>query len=264
MEAMKDKILLYEELSLNALPALQTQFYDGWVLRFTDGYSYTNRANSVNLLYPSTLDLQTKIIECEKRYFAQGLPAVFKITDGTDMEIDMALNQKGYEKAKPTYMMGRYPAGQCGDSALEPSSSDCVFTSYINNKWLDAYFSLSKYTDEMKISIAKQVFENIKVDVLCGRLVKNDITVACGLCVIERRYMGLFNIVVDESQRGKGYGTEICESLFSEAKRLGVHTAYLQVMQDNYKAINLYSKLGYKPIYSYWYRVKKGSMCNSR
>ena len=54
---MKDKILLYEELSLNALPALQTQFYDGWVFRYTSGYGYTNRANSVNLLYPSMLDL---------------------------------------------------------------------------------------------------------------------------------------------------------------------------------------------------------------
>ena len=64
---MRDKILLYEELSLNAWPSLQTQFYDGWVLLYTNGYSYTSRANSVNLLYPSTLDVYEKIAECESR-----------------------------------------------------------------------------------------------------------------------------------------------------------------------------------------------------
>ena len=35
-----------EELSMNALPAMQTQIYDGWVIRFADGY--TKRANSIN------------------------------------------------------------------------------------------------------------------------------------------------------------------------------------------------------------------------
>jgi len=92
---------LYEELSLNALPALQTQFFDGWVLRFTNGYSYTNRANSVNMIYPATLNIEDKITECEKRYFAQGLPAVFKITDGLDIEIENLLHQKGYTVLSP-------------------------------------------------------------------------------------------------------------------------------------------------------------------
>ena len=35
-----------EELSMNALPALQTMLYGGWVLRFANGY--TRRANSIN------------------------------------------------------------------------------------------------------------------------------------------------------------------------------------------------------------------------
>jgi len=251
---MKDKILLYEELSLNALPALQTQFYDGWVLRFTNDYHYTSRANSVNLLNPSTLDLQMKIAECEKRYFAQSLPAAFKITDGTDAEFDKVLDRKGYEIVTPTYMMTTDLS--VGDGVLDVPSRDCALTSYIDSEWLDAYFSLNNYTDK-RMSTAKQVFNNIKVDVLCGRLVRDGATVACGMCVIERGYMGLFNVVVDESLRGKGYGIEICESLLSAAKRIGTHTAYLQVVQDNHKAVNLYTKLGYKTIYSYWYRVKK-------
>jgi len=40
-----------EELSMNALPALSTVFLNGWILRFSNGY--TRRANSVNPIYPS-------------------------------------------------------------------------------------------------------------------------------------------------------------------------------------------------------------------
>lgn len=31
--------IMFEELSFNSHPALQTQFYDGWVLRFANGYT---------------------------------------------------------------------------------------------------------------------------------------------------------------------------------------------------------------------------------
>jgi len=99
---MTNKILLYEELSINAHPALQTQVYDGWVLRFANGY--TGRANSVYPLYPSSLDLHEKITECERRYFAQELPAIFKLTDA-DMDIDKVLEEMGYIVDRPTYVM---------------------------------------------------------------------------------------------------------------------------------------------------------------
>ena len=57
-----------EELSFNAHPSLQTQYYDGWILRFAKGYS--SRANSVNVIYPSFIDIKEKVEECEKRYLS--------------------------------------------------------------------------------------------------------------------------------------------------------------------------------------------------
>ena len=279
---MTGNILLYEELSLNALPALQTQFYDGWILRYTSGFGYTNRANSVNILYPSTIDIDEKIAECVKRYFAQNLPAVFKITDGADKEFDAILENKGYTVLNPTYLMAA-DISAINDS---PDTCDCALASHIGDKWLEAYFTLSGYTDKKRIDIGKQIFANIRVSVICGRIIKGsdynrdgDINrssviikdgaydgsnvsigggaaVACGLCTVERGYAGLFNIVVDERHRGKGYGMQICASLLAAAKRAGARKAYLQVMQDNGVAINLYNKLGFNTQYSYWYRVK--------
>lgn len=239
---------LYEELSMNSHPALQTQLYDGWILRFANGY--TNRANSINPLYPSSIDLQEKIGVCETLYHSRGLPAVYKLTNYTDPAIDKMLGEKGYAVSTPTYVM---------DMSLKDrhfKSSDCIITGYADDEWLDCYFTFGKYTDGNKISAAKQILSNVKNTMLCGRIVKNGVSVACGSCVIERGYMSLLNIVVAEDKRGKGYGYEICASLLASAKRLCAHTAYLQVVQENVKALNLYAKLGYTKQYAYWYRVK--------
>lgn len=242
------KAQLYEELSINSHPALQTQLYDGWILRFANGY--TNRANSINPLYPSSIDLEEKIRVCETLYHSQGLPAVYKLTDYTIPTLDQLLSEKDYTVITPTYVM---------DMSLQEKEfplSDCIISGYADDEWLDCYFTFGRYKDYGKISAAKQILGNVKNTMLCVRGVKNGVSVACGSCVIERGYMSLLNIFVDESKRGNGYGYEICASLLASAKRLGAHTAYLQVVQDNVKALNLYAKLGYTTQYAYWYRVK--------
>lgn len=73
---MDHKII--EEISLNNWQPLSTLLYDGWVLRFANGY--TKRANSVNLIHYSTNDLNLKIKECERLYSSKNLPTTFKIT----------------------------------------------------------------------------------------------------------------------------------------------------------------------------------------
>ena len=68
--------------------------------------------------------------------------------------------------------------------------------------------------------------------------------------------MYIANVIVDEMYRGKGYGRRLCETLLAQAKKKGGRTSYLQVIQSNKIALNLYEKLGYEKIYSYWYRRK--------
>jgi len=245
---MNETILLYEELSFNAHPAFQTVFYDGWVLRFADGYD--KRTNSVSPLYPSRLDMRDKITEGENLYAARGLPPVFKLTDGADPAMDRLLAERGYAVVTPTQVMAmdihekNFPMG------------DCVVTDHADDEWFNANFAVGHGYDEAAKARARRIVGNIVHPVLCGRLVKDGADVACGMAVIERGYMALLNVAVDEPKRGRGYGTEICASLLSAAKEAGAHTAYLQVVRDNRTAVNLYAKLGYQMMYTYWYRVK--------
>lgn len=90
-----------EELSMNAWPAMQTLHYDGWVLRFADGY--TKRANSVNPLYDSKMDLDEKIKVSESFYRDKGLPTVFKMTAASaPANLDTRLVARGYRIDSPT------------------------------------------------------------------------------------------------------------------------------------------------------------------
>lgn len=242
-------VQLYEELSMNAHSALQTQVYDGWVLRFANGY--TGRANSIYALYPSALGLDEKIAECERRYFSRGRPTIFKITDATDPAIEKALAARGYEVVTPTFVM---------DMDLRErnfSVGDCVFSDRADEEFWAAYFSFRGYTDPANMQTAKQIAANAINPAVFARLVKNGATVACGFGVIERGFVGLLDISVDENRRREGHGTEICASLLSEAKRHGAVASYLQVLQENSAAVHLYEKIGYKKVYSYWYRVRK-------
>ena len=219
------------------------------MLRFANGY--TKRANSINPLYLSTIDLQTKIAECEKRYSKYNLPVIYKLTDAADPNLDKLLSEQGYAITDDSsYVM------EMDLQSRSFNMGDCELTHHIDDAWLESYFTFSGYTNKVKMLTAGQIFGNTKNAVIFGRLIKLGVPVACGVAVIERGFVGFLNIVVDKMQRGKSYGLEICESLLSSSKNLGAHTAYLQVVQNNHAAVSLYSKLGYKTIYPYWYRVK--------
>ena len=83
------KIRTIEEISLNAFPCLEQILYDGWILRFAEGY--TKRANSVNPIYPSFQSLDDKIKRCEQIYWRKNLSCVFRLTSLAPAEIDQAL-----------------------------------------------------------------------------------------------------------------------------------------------------------------------------
>ena len=78
----------------------------------------------------------------------------------------------------------------------------------------------------------------------------------CGYGAIGRNYVGVFDIVVKEEYRKKGYGREIVQAILAEAAKRGIKNSYLQVMLNNPAALHLYEKLGYREIYRYWYRKK--------
>lgn len=244
------EITMYEELSMNAFPAIKTQLHDGWILRFANGY--TNRANSVNPLYHETLPVEEKLGFCEDIYSSEGLPTVYKITPRSAGVLDGILDTRGYEKVTPTNIMIK----KLPTHAL--SESGAVITDKINTKWQDSYFRLNGVKDDFIIKTGKAIQDRIINKTICASIEERDVIAACGLCVVERGYAGLFDITVGSDFRRRGLGFDICSSLLAEASRSGAKFAYLQVVVSNEPAVALYRKLGFEFYYQYWYRVKKG------
>jgi len=62
---------------------------------------------------------------------------------------------------------------------------------------------------------------------------------------VEKDNAFIYDIVINEEHRRKGYGTQVMRAAEDEARRLGCHKIELHVFAFNKEAFALYQKLGY-------------------
>lgn len=240
-----------EELSLNHWPALSTLLYDGWILRFADGY--TKRSNSINPIYYSTYDLNTKIEECEKLYSSNHLPTIYKITPFVHpTHLNETLEESGYAAIDTTSVQSLNL-----DNISEPKLTSAIIHEDITSAWLDDFCRLNNVTDEDNKHVMERMLSNIKTKKGFISFYYEDQVVACGLGVIEREYIGLYDIVTDANYRNRGFGEQMILNLLKWGKENGAEHGYLAVVANNAPALRLYEKIGFSEIYKYWYRVKE-------
>ena len=237
-----------EEVAMNAWPALQQMLFNGWIVRLAQGY--TKRANSVNPLFESQLDVVDKVIACEHIFTAQGLPTVFRLTPfASPAQLDQVLAQRGYRVIDPTLVMHldlqhasiqNTPQGTLREEAL--------------HDWLPIFCRLSEEPLAQHRTHAAML-DLIPATRLLVSLVTNGTVVACGMGVLEQDYFGLFSLVTTPQQRNRGYGTQLVVGMLQWAREHRATQAYLQVMQSNTPARHVYTKLGFQEAYRYWYRI---------
>jgi len=249
MNAMRSML---EELSLSAWPALQTRVYDGWILRFAEGY--TRRSNSVNPLYASTVGLEEKTSVCEAMYAEQGLPTIFKMLDcEAHNGIDAALASKGYEREAETSLrsmdLSRIEggAGKWGEAEVDVRSA-------FDEAWIRGFCACSG--KEADMDIVRKILMNVLPRKIVVSAAIEGRVVGCGYGAVDQGWVGIFDIVVAEDMRGRGFGEGMMRAIFEGARDSGAERAYLQVLVGNASAEKLYDKLGFREVYRYWYRKK--------
>lgn len=249
------KILMLEQLSYRAQPALYTRFYDGWLLRFGGGY--TRRANSVNPIYPadharSEHDVQSKIDLCEALYNVKHMPVHFKLTTAAHPpELDALLAERGYVKSSAT---GVWSRDLIEDASPETETvKGLSITPQLTDEWLHDFCFMDEAAYYHRDTL-RHMLTHIVPDAAFASLRIRNRTVALGMAVYEAGYVGLFNIMTAPKQRRKGYATHILLNLLNWAQSNGAQHAYLQVMHENEPARQLYAKLGFTQTYDYWYR----------
>lgn len=250
----QQEITFYEELQSNAFPALQNVMYDGWSVRFGGGFTY--RVNCANAMYPESLPAREKAEYVEKLYRESGLSmSIFKLHEGMDKQqledCGRVLDEMGYQTERDGNIfvcdLKDYPRSVRTEVTVE---------SVMTDEWLDGFLTMNGTADEQRPA-ASAMLKNIHYPIAAASIVENGKMVACGLGVIERGHVGLYDIYVDASCRRRGLGGDICTAIMNYGKKQGCDTAYLQVLSDNHGARALYRQLGYTETYEYWFRTKR-------
>lgn len=252
------KIEEIEELAMNALPAIQTMFYKGWIIRMANGY--TKRANSINPLYHHSFtndekNTVNKINEVERILHTKNIKPVYKINSDAQMQkLDMALQDKGYHYSDLTSVK---VADLTNLSFPENSSNSLIISERLTDDWLQNVCMLNNINLENRKTLQHMlqlIIPEVRYFTLKNN--ENNEVVACGMSVLQREYLGLFDIVTNRNYRNKGHGLDLVSRILKWGLENGAEKAYLQVMTNNYPALKLYEKLGFQEKYTYWYRSK--------
>ena len=243
----KSEIIHFEEMSLNAWPAIAVTHHQGCILRLSNGY--TKRANSVNPLY-FTGDCHEIIDYAEALYSRNSLPTVFKMLKHPRYEsLDRVLEERGYAARDATNV-----------KLVDLRTHDFEDTAEVEvdrgfqAKWIREFIAANKL--EAKADTVEQILKKISVETLVASITINDRIIAFGFAAVEKNIVGIFDIFVDERYRRQGYARKIMNKLLFLSKERSIDYSYLQVVAENTIAEKLYQSLGYRAYYKYWYRVR--------
>ena len=234
---------------INAWPSLEYLAFDGWLLRLAKGYS--KRANSASPLVPGAA-LDDDLVDCmEAQFLSDNIRPTFRLTSLEATETDQVLASRGYRLIEPTEVLViRIPEECTADPAviLEPQ---------VTTRWVRET-AQSYGGEKADDSILVEIVSRIRQKAVFATLDLDGRHVAWGLGVVERGYVGLYDIVVSPELRGIGLGRRVLTSLMAWGRDEGAHTAYLQVREDNEVARSLYQSLGFEVAYRYTHRVMPG------
>lgn len=247
---MVHRIAEIEAHSLSAIPALRTEIYDGWYLRFAR--NHTRRANSVNVVSRGELPIHEKIDYCEAVYAKEKQPSHFRLTPLADEGLDTILADRGYGLFGETEVRVQTIC----DVLTADAGDDLVVYDATSEFWLKGVATLTGQNAD-KQAIFRKMLSLIELDIQAVAILRGKEIVACGMGVQSRDYLGLFEFATHPNFRQRGFAARIARHMLYRAKKAGITQAYLQVVTDNVTAREFWDRMGFREIlYRYHYRSK--------
>jgi ribosomal protein S18 acetylase RimI-like enzyme len=239
-----------EEAALNATVVREQMLYDGWLVRWAPAKA--RRARSINVIGPGRRELDEKLRFCADVYARAAQPLIFRLTSaGPDEALEGQLAARGFQRTDETCVMAR----------SLPQAAPVSVRQTLRYEHADPA-RFAQVTGTLRDYAPRHVAEHAQrlasIAVPCVRLLASDETgncVAAGMAVMDGDLVGIFDVVVRENARRRGYARQLAERLLGVGRDAGARAAYLQVEYANTAARSLYATLGFADQYAYWYRT---------
>ena len=241
-------IRFWEEMAANSMPSFAHILYDGWLLRFTQGYSRHN--NSVWPLYRGELPLVEKLAFCEAQYQAQGSTCAFRLAGLPEQEaLESLLVERGYGRSNPNLIMVR--------SSID--GPDVHITELARDEWLETIYRIRPGDPAIK-AWEREVYQRLALTSHYVVMEREGVVCGYGRSVRQGDIVAVMNLWVQPAYRRQGVASQIMHGLLQLGRKNGVTIASVGVNEDNDGARELYERLGFVNCYLYWYRVPSAEL----
>lgn len=238
-----DLIAALEERLLHVWPAVTTHMLDGWAVRFAGGY--TGRANSASAITPGSRTEDAFVTCVVAMYHQEKLTPQFRLSPVAHAGSAKILQQRGFVSRGLAHTMiaDINPQYLIHDSRVHlsphPDMSWCVGV-----------------TDRQELAkrnlhALHAIVSRIREPVQFATVVIEDEALGFGIAAIDRGWMELGSIVMDEKHRDKGLGRALVSTLLNWAAERNIKKAFLQVDVTNVPALALYRSFGFEVLYDY-------------
>jgi len=237
-----------EEAGVNAAQPREQLLLDGWLLRFSPGRA--RRSRSVQAIAAGALPVPEKLALCRRWYERFGLPLLLRVTPfSLPTSLDAQLAAAGFVAYDETRVMTCPLPAAAG--VPEPSLREVDVAPFV-----DAVGRLRGSPRLQNAAHLRRLLDS-PLDSATVRLVgygADGAPLVAGQVVVQEDLAGLYDIVTDPAQRGRGHGRALSRCLMAKAAAIGASMAYLQVDAGNAPARRIYAYLGFEDRYAYWYR----------
>ena len=241
----RDLLMRIELAGVEAWPALETDRFDGWLWRFSDGGS--QRANSVSTLSYGGPDVEASIDEAERRYRVRNAPPMFQISDvSAPADLDAQLAARGYRINDPCSTLMKLCETQAKPEGV-------VYLDRATPAWFECYSSV--ITPSRKRT-APRILERVPITgVFCG--VEEEGRIIATALGVPRDGVIIAECVATLAElRGKGAASRVMRGLEAWGAANGCKVVALQAVQTNAPAQAVYRRLGYREHGRYHLRIK--------
>ena len=238
-----------ERATVAAVAPDRCEEWSGWLLPMDAGT--VGRARSAvplsHVLDAATDETVQYIV---RQYRRHGHAPVFRLPDSAP-GLQGALQKRGFKPHQPTWVQVANVADMASFEPLDARAWQVTVNPQPDAAWQSVFLGpgFDPVDAAARVRNLSRASQTLYLHVLQGGE-----ALACGAASISHGWLGVHGMRTAANYRRQGLAAAILRAMASQAQKLGLARAFLQVDACNTSAMDLYQRAGFRPAwrYAYW------------